>query len=190
MLLLKQRQEYSYRLLNRANNSAHDSISREGRRCVPGQLRTELLCIRVGGWLRPQSNQSAGPVRFLIFCSTSIFLLASLVAGRRPQCTIAGNVLHRTYPLEYRICSSQPRQKSCWASASLEPGWSVGCVHFSLFCVPKQNGPFFYFISIRVQFFSFTLVYSIYSSVFLPIIVFILIHENRKPQLSNIYMYY
>ncbi len=34
----------------------------------------------------PQSNQSAGPVRFLIFCSISIFLLASLVAGRRPQC--------------------------------------------------------------------------------------------------------
>jgi hypothetical protein len=34
----------------------------------------------------PQSLQSAGPVRFLIFCSISIFLLASLVAGRRPQC--------------------------------------------------------------------------------------------------------
>jgi hypothetical protein len=33
-----------------------------------------------------QSTQSAGPVRFLIFCSISIFLLASLVAGRRPQC--------------------------------------------------------------------------------------------------------
>jgi hypothetical protein len=29
----------------------------------------------------PQSTQSAGPVRFLIFCSISIFLLASLVAG-------------------------------------------------------------------------------------------------------------
>ncbi len=35
----------------------------------------------------PQSNQSAGPVSFLIFCSISIFLLASLVAGRRHQCT-------------------------------------------------------------------------------------------------------
>ncbi len=31
----------------------------------------------------PQSTQSAGPVRFLIFGSISIFLLASLVAGRR-----------------------------------------------------------------------------------------------------------
>jgi hypothetical protein len=30
----------------------------------------------------PQSTQSAGPVRFLIFCSISISLLASLVAGR------------------------------------------------------------------------------------------------------------
>jgi hypothetical protein len=35
---------------------------------------------------RPQSTQSAGPVRFLIFCSMSIFLLASIVAGRRPRC--------------------------------------------------------------------------------------------------------
>ncbi len=33
----------------------------------------------------PQSTQSAGPVRFLIFCSISISLLASLVAGRRPS---------------------------------------------------------------------------------------------------------
>jgi hypothetical protein len=35
--------------------------------------------------VRPQSIQSAGPVCFLIFCSISIVLLASLVAGRRPQ---------------------------------------------------------------------------------------------------------
>ncbi len=35
-------------------------------------------------WWRPQSTQSAGPVRFLIFYSISIILLASLVAGRRP----------------------------------------------------------------------------------------------------------
>jgi hypothetical protein len=34
-----------------------------------------------------QSTQSAGPVRFLIFCSISIFLLDSLVAGRRLQWT-------------------------------------------------------------------------------------------------------
>jgi hypothetical protein len=33
--------------------------------------------------VRPQSTQSAGPVRFLIFCSISFILLA----GRRPQCT-------------------------------------------------------------------------------------------------------
>jgi hypothetical protein len=33
----------------------------------------------------PQSTQSDGPVRFLIFCSISVSLLASLVAGRRPS---------------------------------------------------------------------------------------------------------
>ncbi len=44
-----------------------------------------------------QSIQSAGPVRFLIFCSISIFVRASLVAGRGPQCTVAGNVLYQTY---------------------------------------------------------------------------------------------
>ncbi len=34
-----------------------------------------------------QSTQSAGPVRFLKFCSISIILLASLVAGRKTQCS-------------------------------------------------------------------------------------------------------
>ncbi len=34
-----------------------------------------------------QSKQSAGPVSFLIFCTIIIFLLASLVAGRKPQGT-------------------------------------------------------------------------------------------------------
>jgi hypothetical protein len=34
-----------------------------------------------------QSTQSAGPVRFFIFCSISLFLLASLVPGMTPQCT-------------------------------------------------------------------------------------------------------
>ncbi len=32
-----------------------------------------------------QSTQSDGPVRLLIFCSISIFLLASLVVGKGPQ---------------------------------------------------------------------------------------------------------
>jgi hypothetical protein len=53
------------------------------------------------------SKQSAGLVRFLTLCSISIFLLASLVTGRRPRCTVAGNVLYHTNPLEYQICSSQ-----------------------------------------------------------------------------------
>jgi hypothetical protein len=77
----------------------------------PSIVRCTLYC-----------TQSDGPVRFLIFCSISIILLASLVAGRKLQLTagiyrLAGNVLHHTYPLEYQICSSHPRQKSCWASS-------------------------------------------------------------------------
>ncbi len=40
----------------------------------------------VESWPNIQSTQSDGPVHFFIFCSISISLLASLVAGRRPQC--------------------------------------------------------------------------------------------------------
>jgi hypothetical protein len=36
-------------------------------------------------------------------------------------CRLAGNVLHHTYLLEYQICSSQPRQKSCWVSVHFPP---------------------------------------------------------------------
>jgi hypothetical protein len=82
---------------------------------VLGQLSTYLA-----SWIvLPQSTQGAGSVRFFIFCSISIFLPAGPMTGRRPVfcwCRLAGNILHHTYPLEYRICSSQPRQKSCWAS--------------------------------------------------------------------------
>jgi hypothetical protein len=51
-----------------------------------GTLRTSFFTqiIRVTG---PQSTQSGAPVRFGIFCSISIILLASLVAGRRSQYT-------------------------------------------------------------------------------------------------------
>ncbi len=69
------------------------AMSTEYRECCPCQLYDILL--------------------------TKYFVLASLVAGRRPQCTVTGNVLHRTYPLEYQICSSQPKQKLCWASSLL-----------------------------------------------------------------------
>jgi hypothetical protein len=47
-----------------------------------------------------------------------ISLLAGLVTGRRLQCA-AGAEWQGMYsihsPLDYQICSSQPRQKSCWA---------------------------------------------------------------------------
>jgi hypothetical protein len=46
----------------------------------------------------PQNNQSAGPVRFLIFCWISIFLLASPVAGRRPQYTAVQIIRECTPP--------------------------------------------------------------------------------------------
>ncbi len=62
----------------------------------------------VVGLLFAQSNQSAGPVRFLIFCSISIFLLASLVAGRRHQCN-AGAVqqgMYSTIPIHWNIKSA------------------------------------------------------------------------------------
>ncbi len=49
-------------------------------------FRSDMVQIRVTDpHKHPQSNQSAGPVSFLIFCTTSIFLLASLVAGRKPR---------------------------------------------------------------------------------------------------------
>ncbi len=110
--------------------------------CFP-KAQPNLWSIQTKSQLRPQSTQSAGPVRFLIFCSVSIFLLARLVAGRGPpvfcRATVAGNVLNHTYPLEYQICSSQPRQKSCWASSlriqplGLRPAKQG--VSFSSFCI-------------------------------------------------------
>jgi hypothetical protein len=53
----------------------------------------------------PQSAQSAGPVRFLIFFSISMFLLASLLAGRRPQGS-AGALqqgMYSTIPIHWNI---------------------------------------------------------------------------------------
>ncbi len=59
----------------------------------------KLIWIHTGSWQRRMykclvsvesteyTAQSAGPVRFLIFCSINIILLGSLVAGSKPQCT-------------------------------------------------------------------------------------------------------
>ncbi len=60
-------------------------------------------------FLGPQSTQqSAGPVRFLIFCSISISLLASLVAGRRPQCSAGADWqgMYSTIPIHWNIKSA------------------------------------------------------------------------------------
>jgi hypothetical protein len=61
-----------------------------------------------GPLLDPQSNQSAGPVRFLIFCLISIFLLASPVAGRRPQYTAGADKqgMYSTIPIHWNIKSA------------------------------------------------------------------------------------
>jgi hypothetical protein len=55
-----------------------------------------------------QSTQSAGPVRFFIFSSISIFLLASLVAGRKTQCTAGADQqgMYSTMPFHKNIKSA------------------------------------------------------------------------------------
>jgi hypothetical protein len=57
------------------------------RHCFVLQHHCILCTVPVYKPLCSQSNQSAGPVCFLIFCSISIILLASPVAGRKPQWT-------------------------------------------------------------------------------------------------------
>ncbi len=58
--------------------------------------------------LTPQSTQSAGPVHFLLFCSISITRLASLVAGRRSQCTAGADLqeMYSTIPIHWNIKSA------------------------------------------------------------------------------------
>ncbi len=57
-------------------------------------------------------------------------------------CGVAGNVLNQTYPLEYQICSSQPRQKSCGASSlRIQPGGSKHRVHSLLASLVAVKGP-------------------------------------------------
>jgi hypothetical protein len=49
-------------------------------------FKVYFTSVPLSAGLHPQSTQSAGPVLFLIFFTISIFLLASLVTGRRRQC--------------------------------------------------------------------------------------------------------
>jgi hypothetical protein len=75
---------------------------------IPYSQVTEHILVHPTTVFGPQSNQSAGPVRFLIFCLISIFLLASLVAGRRHQCN-AGAVqqgMYSTIPIHWNIKSA------------------------------------------------------------------------------------
>ncbi len=54
------------------------------------------------------NTQSAGPVHLLIFCSRSIFLLASIVAGRRPLCNAGAEQqgMYSTIPIHWNIKSA------------------------------------------------------------------------------------
>ncbi len=49
----------------------------------------------------------------------SIILLASPVAARKLRCTAGADKqgMYSTIPIHWNIKSSQPRQKSCWASS-------------------------------------------------------------------------
>jgi hypothetical protein len=62
---------------------------------------------------QPQINQSAGPVRFLIFCSISIFLLASQVAGRKPSGLLVQISRECTPPYLFTGLSN-PQSNQCW----------------------------------------------------------------------------
>ncbi len=62
----------------------------------------------MGPTFLPQSKQSAGPVRFLIFCSVSIILLACPVAGSKTQCTAGADQqgMYSIIPIHWNIKSA------------------------------------------------------------------------------------
>jgi hypothetical protein len=92
------------------NSSIHSSVSEIGLCCTLFNSSTHSCrggTVEKSGshtqdhirrWTGPQSTQSAGPGCVLIFCSISIILLASLVAGRRSQYT-AGAVQQEMYSI-------------------------------------------------------------------------------------------
>ncbi len=71
-----------------------------------------LLCCLFGG-----GCGGGGMVRILIFCLASETAYWQVGDPVYSLCTVAGNVLHNTYSLKYRIPSSKPRQKRV--------GWSL-----------------------------------------------------------------
>jgi hypothetical protein len=65
-------------------------------------------CNSTTGIVVSTSTQSDGPVSFLIFCTLSIFLLASLVAGKKPQGTAGADKqgMYSTIPIHWNIKSA------------------------------------------------------------------------------------
>ncbi len=90
-------------------NFIWNAFQETGWRCSGSQAHGILGRPR----LHTQCTQSAGPVRFLIFCSISIFLMAIalwqvgdssvLLVQLSRECTPP-----YLYPLEYQVCSSHP----------------------------------------------------------------------------------
>jgi hypothetical protein len=76
----------------------------------------------------PQSTQSDGSVRFLIFCSISISLLASLVAGIKPQCSAGPQYqgMYSSIPIHWNIKSApaSPGRKRAGPSLYYLASWS------------------------------------------------------------------
>ncbi len=90
-------------------------------------------------WLAPRLTSWVSTIEYtecwpcpLFYILLNKYCPAGQPSGRQETpvfcwATIAENVLHRTYPQEYQICSSQPRQKQCWAnSLRIQP---LGCPH-------------------------------------------------------------
>jgi hypothetical protein len=121
-------------------------------------LENRFHCVHIRDqvWLYPQSTQSDGPFRFLIFCSISIFLPASLVAGKGPQCSAGPpeQGMYSTIPVECvyctepkamcRQCKNQPNVYNMYtdlegflsACLYLHISFYSGVVHFCRYAFP------------------------------------------------------
>ncbi len=93
--------------------------------CCLEKRRFGLACKRVSSqpntWIVPTEYTECWPCTLFDILFNKYFP-AGQPSGRQKTtvfcwATVAGNALQDTYPLEYQICSSQPRQKSCWASS-------------------------------------------------------------------------
>jgi hypothetical protein len=122
----------------------------QGPRTPSPHLPLQLYIYILEGW----------PCTDLNILLNKYFLLASLLAGRRPPCTVAENVLHQTYPLEYQIYSSQPKpdvvlgQCSMYLASSVE---TLGLAILSTLCTRERGSEFYSSISVDAKIMPFYL---------------------------------